>query len=137
MAKWDVKMSCGHVEEVNMIGKIADRERREEYLGKHGLCKACANAQQAKNNQQAADDNKEKGLVVLVGSEKQIAWAESLRRETMTKLQQGLAGNWDAMESMAIDIVNEQDSAKWWIDNRGTDAVKAIALKMRNRHNQQ
>lgn len=41
MAKYTIKMSCGHTDTVELFGKHKDRERTIEYLEKQGLCKAC------------------------------------------------------------------------------------------------
>lgn len=41
MAKYDILMSCGHVDEVVLFGKNTERERKIKYFEKSGLCKAC------------------------------------------------------------------------------------------------
>jgi len=37
MAKYTVKMSCGHEEMVELLGKNADRQRKIEYFESSGL----------------------------------------------------------------------------------------------------
>lgn len=39
--KYEVKMSCGHTETIQLFGKTADRERRIEWLERYGLCEEC------------------------------------------------------------------------------------------------
>ena len=41
MAKYTVKMSCGHEQEVELLGKYSDRRRKIEYFESEGLCKEC------------------------------------------------------------------------------------------------
>lgn len=41
MAKYDVKFSCGHTGEVELIGKHEDRRRKIKYFEENGLCKEC------------------------------------------------------------------------------------------------
>lgn len=37
MAKYDIKMSCGHVQTVELFGKDKDRQRKIEYFEDRGL----------------------------------------------------------------------------------------------------
>ena len=39
--KYTVEMSCGHKEEINLIGKIEEREKKIRYYKQYGLCKKC------------------------------------------------------------------------------------------------
>lgn len=41
MAKYTIKMSCGHEQEVTLFGKNSDRERKIHYFETQGLCKEC------------------------------------------------------------------------------------------------
>jgi len=41
MAKYDVKFSCGHEDEVQLFGKVSERERKIAYFEKEGLCSNC------------------------------------------------------------------------------------------------
>lgn len=41
MAKYTVKMSCGHEQEVSLFGKNTERERKIHYFETQGLCKEC------------------------------------------------------------------------------------------------
>lgn len=54
--KYEVKMSCGHTETVNLFGKDADRKRRIEYLENYGLCTECY-------KKQKAEEDREKGFL--------------------------------------------------------------------------
>lgn len=46
--KYEVKMSCGHTETIQLFGKCADRERKIEWLERYGLCEECKKEQAAK-----------------------------------------------------------------------------------------
>ena len=41
MAKYTIKMGCGHTDTVELFGKDKDRKRKIEYFEEHGLCKEC------------------------------------------------------------------------------------------------
>ena len=77
-------------------------------------------------------DNKEvKGMVELEGTEKQVRWAEEIRREMLdTKNIEMALNKFGAMESEKVQAVlsilrnfkervNTETSAKWFIENRG------------------
>lgn len=78
MAKYQITMSCGHVETHDVIGKRQQREWRISKLESE-LCSDCLAHQREKENQANAQLNAESGLPALTGSEKQIAWAETIR----------------------------------------------------------
>ena len=91
--KYEVKMSCGHVETVELFGKTADRERKIAWLEKNGICEECKKAEREAADRAAAESAKENGWVELKGSEKQIAWAESIRAEKMAEMGKMPAAN--------------------------------------------
>lgn len=41
MAKYTVKFSCGHTEEISLVGKVSERERKIDYYERYGLCSEC------------------------------------------------------------------------------------------------
>lgn len=41
MAKYTVKFSCGHTEEIQLFGAYKDRTRKIEYFEQHGKCSHC------------------------------------------------------------------------------------------------
>lgn len=49
MAKYEVKMSCGHYQTIELFGKIADRKRKIQWLEECGVCSECKNAKEAIN----------------------------------------------------------------------------------------
>lgn len=41
MAKYEVKMACGHIHTVELFGKASDRERKIKWLEENGICPDC------------------------------------------------------------------------------------------------
>ena len=97
MAKYDVKFSCGHTETIQLVGKIKERERRIEWLENHGLCSECYEAEKKRQfeeqNKKAAEEAKEYGLPELSGTEKQVAWATTLRQQFIDKVNDLIEDN--------------------------------------------
>lgn len=81
MAKYTVNYKCGHDGTVRLYGKTSERESELEWMSRTMLCADCYKAEQERQNVQAGMDNIAAGLPMLTGSEKQIAWAESLRKK--------------------------------------------------------
>lgn len=52
MAKYTVKMSCGHEQTVELYGKSSERDRKIQYYQDCGLCKECYKQQIQKENQE-------------------------------------------------------------------------------------
>ena len=111
---------CGHTEQVQLYGPMRDRDRRLE-LAKNNLdCPACYQARlqterQAQNERAAllAADS----LPALQGSEKQIAWATSIRQawiEAMAAI--------GATQPELNTIAGLESSAQWWISSRSDGA---------------
>lgn len=85
MAKYDVTYSCGHTDVVQLYGKTADRERELRKMSGR-LCPDCYKKWVDKvNAQQAAEILGELQLPELTGTEKQIAYAKSLRDAYITE----------------------------------------------------
>ena len=64
-------------------------------------------------------------MPLLKGTEKQIAWAESIRAEKIKQLKQTIDKNinkegelFEKFEKIVNDEVINNTSAKYWIDNR-------------------
>lgn len=82
------------------------------------------------------------GLPKLTGSDKQIAWAETIRadklkraislRDAATKQLNHPEEKYRAAGKVALDTLSEwegQTSASWWIDNRSAFLESAIRMK--------
>lgn len=153
MAKYSVTFSCGHTEIVNLIGKVNDRERKIEWFEKHGLCSECWEAERKRQYEEqakkAAEEAQELGLPELEGTEKQVAWANTLRQqfienceefissqerllsrnrfrdnpEEREKLETAIAGMKKAIDTRLLS----ETSARFWIDNRFEDIRHFLA----------
>lgn len=114
--KYDVKYACGHTGTVNLFGKRKDREYRLEYISK-GVCPDCW---RAKKLDEAAEVEERENLPELSGSEKQIAWARSIRKKLLDELEQLLGQGRVKTERAEVLIeygFSRKTTAKWWIEN--------------------
>lgn len=114
--KYDVTYSCGHEGVVNLFGKRKDREYRLEYIQK-GLCPDCWRAQKLN---EAAEVEEREHLPELSGSEKQIAWARSIRKKLLDELEHLLNKGHVKTERAEVLIeygFSRKTEAKWWIDH--------------------
>lgn len=127
MAKYNAIHSCGHTERVDLIGPRNSREWRLERIAQKP-CDACwraeREAENAKRNAEAAKENQAMELPALVGSEKQIAWAETVRLgilrsidETVSNPYYGRVRSHPRLQS-ALDSLYGETRAHWWIDQR-------------------
>lgn len=90
MAKYKVTYTCGHEGVVNIIGPNKDREWKLAYE-EAKLCPDCykakLEAERQKQNAEAAEANQTAGLPKLEGTEKQIAWAETIRKSILEGIE--------------------------------------------------
>lgn len=56
--KYEVKMSCGHTETIQLFGKIADRERRIEWLERDYVANVKKNKLQKKLDKRKRQDSR-------------------------------------------------------------------------------
>ena len=128
--RYNVTYACGHEGTVDIYGRSRDREwklAREE----EKLCPDCWKKQRdeerAKQNAEAAEANKEAGLPELEGTEKQIAWAESIRKSMIdhiieyyvSQITDEAKAEHPVMK--AFEAIKQHTDASWWIDNRVND----------------
>lgn len=131
MAWWTINHSCGHTQEVQLYGPGRDREKRAEWM-ERGVCPDCYRAEKEKerkqDNERAASVAGEIGFVGLEGSDKQVAWATTIRQ----KMYENLCKRYNPVPgygyTLAVEAINLETSAKWWIDNRNVDAVKLMNI---------
>lgn len=91
MAWYYGTFSCGHEGRVNIIGPGKDREwKKERAFGE--LCPECykkwLEEERRKANLEAAEKSSEMELPELIGTEKQVAWANTLRMEVIENYEQ-------------------------------------------------
>lgn len=126
MAKYTVKFSCGHVAEVNLYGPEVERQRKIRHMRECWLCPACY--EQSKLNEIASLEA-ELGLPALTGSDKQVQWARSLRKEYLSNFfrwfneivernsKHGCDTSYDLQMVEKFKIwLRTKNAAKFWID---------------------
>lgn len=136
--KYEITMSCGHTETVELFGNANDRERKIEYL-KTCKCHECEAAEKAAKLARFNSDN---ALPALTGSEKQVNWADSLREKRFNEVDEFAAkrkaqnakvleahpeltekceeanANLDAEVAKIKSWLSTKTDARFWIDNR-------------------
>lgn len=141
MAKYEITFSCGHTETIQLVGKISERERKIEYFKNHGLCSECLEAERKRQfeeqNRKAAEEAKELGLPELTGTEKQVAWANTLRKQWIEKVESEIR-TWitddesrdeevrKALKRFVEEHLIKKIDARWWIDNRNTSIYRFL-----------
>lgn len=125
MAKYEVECpTCEGTYTVQLTGPNRDREWKLENFD--WTCDECKEKARQEANQQAATANMQAGLPPLTGSEKQIAWAETIRKQKIATLDEALARR-DLSDRIDADRFNaavaglkNKTAAMWWIDHRDT-----------------
>lgn len=91
MAKYSGTFSCGHEGYVNVIGPARDRQWKIDKAFS-GLCEECYKKQReariVRENTLALEKAKEMELPELVGTEKQVAWANTLRNQLIERINE-------------------------------------------------
>jgi hypothetical protein len=146
---WEsVEYKCGHTAKIQMHGKIADRERKvEQYRGM--LCPECYAAEQAPKIQTIAVQSADIGLPALIGSPKQIAWAETIRAKQVADIDKSFerlatikaapnSPQAKAIKAVADDLgaVRMRSKAEEWINGRHYDyAVRNLNDRLMTAYN--
>lgn len=82
MAKYDVRHVCGHVQEHELFGPGPGRDRRRTGLA----TVPCRECRREDDWRRAVAYAEREELPALTGSDKQIAWAEVIRHETLVMI---------------------------------------------------
>ena len=139
MAKREITMACGHAEVHNIGGPVKGRDRKAEWIADNRVCAECYKAEQdAKrkaNNVAAATAAKAEGRPELVGSDKQVAWAETIREGVWVMLAEvhelvsAQMPEGDEAGAKIIGVVERMQAetdAATWINNR--DMIRNLAI---------
>lgn len=148
MSQYDVTYSCGHKGSVSLFGPTKERDSKLGWYERTAVCPDCYKTQKESERRQKDEQAKQftdsMGLPKLSGSEKQIAWAESIRAEKLPKAKtaidkmvtdaEGLKKFTDDPDKLSrlteldtarrklsngfLENITNQASAKWWIDNK-------------------
>jgi len=126
MARTTIYYSCGHTGEKQLFGKMSQRESYVEYAAKSLVCPACAREAQDK---ESAEYEASESLPELIGSEKQVSWARTIRIKMLKEFDEKVAYHRsiappERLEEIdkAIHAINQtvrgRKRASWWIDNQ-------------------
>lgn len=80
MAWYTHTYKCGHTGRVNVLRKNEERRRKIEQIFME-ICPQCKTAAFVAEGKCAAEEAKEKGLPPILGTERQVLWAESIRKD--------------------------------------------------------
>ena len=143
MAKYNVTYTCGHTGRIELFGKYSDRENRINWLENNSVCQDCYRA--AKEAERAAEAKiaaeKNKGLPQLIGTPKQIAWAETIRAEILKDAKMYRANAEAATDpetkiraEAILNVINGYEahvSASWWINHRRDSLLADIEATLK------
>ena len=134
MAWYVMEYRCGHNERVQLYGKCDERKRRLEWAKDNKDCPDCYKAKMGQERQQqnerAASLINEIGFANLIGSEKQIAWANTIRQkcyEELTKMLQEEKNRIYLVKALSLEI-----SSQWWIENRTASETQKYKIILAN-----
>lgn len=133
MALTHITYKCGHSDNVQIYGTNVHGERDHKATWYNTI--NCPNCKKAEATQWCANN----GCATLTGSDKQIAWAETIRHEVIAGLEI-VAGTIPAdspetARQQARDIIDKakaETRASWWIDNRDSNIVQRAISYYRN-----
>ena len=140
MAQYTITYRCGHTDRQQLYGKETDRQRRIGRM-EEDVCTDCRRVSHEAANAAAAASNELDGLLSLSGSEKQVAWGESIRKGKLVEAADLLAGILDkGHKEVVAGGISQADynvaapdynarfaqlrnirDASWWIDHRHDD----------------
>lgn len=130
--KVDITFSCGHEGTIEVFGKSEERERKIKYFEEYGLCPDCYKAEKQKETEEFAVKCE---LPELKGSEKQVAWANKIRKEKIEEFEKEKPAIRKGAGDDFADFLNDfttnyykNTSASWWIDHREWRVFKKALL---------
>jgi hypothetical protein len=131
--KVNITYSCGHQGTINVFGKSEERERKIKYFEEYGLCPDCYKVEKQKETEEFAVKCE---LPELKGSEKQVAWANKIRKEKIEEfekekpaIRKGAGDDFAEFLNEFADKYYKNNSASWWIDHREWKTFKKELLK--------
>ena len=124
MAKYTITYACGHTATMQLFGKYADRDRKIAYY-KTIDCPEC-------QANKIAQKEASKGYAELLGSDKQVRWANAIRETKINEVNEFASKvnrNQDILERV-IDDLQAETSAAWWIEHRDSTVENLVRAKL-------
>lgn len=143
MATYTVTRACGHKEKINLSGKADRRQWMLENVEKQKICYFCYQKElqekRENENKKAAEEARKMELPELTGTEKQIAWAETIRLSVLKKTEEVLDNVPEKKKQLeeyghflqGIAEIEKQAKASWWIEHRFAITEREV-LKLAN-----
>ena len=121
MAKYTINHICGHQSVADICGPESGRAGQRDRMETR-MCSDCYHKQQAQAVAAASTE-----LPTLIGSDKQVQWALTIRLKMLADAQRyadqkiAESGNAEKVKTLltaAIEWLKAQTDARYWIDNR-------------------
>lgn len=151
MAWYEGTFACGHEGRVNIIGPQKDRGYKKERAFSR-LCPDCWQKERdekiKRSNVESAELSKEYGFPDLTGTEKQTAWANTIRMELYKEINDKLdriresqkekfsfqrPDTWDTVYVLPDELpdmvdtgIQEHTEAKFWIEHRSLKEILTV-----------
>lgn len=141
--KYDITFSCGHKGTLDLIGKQEERDRAIYRAEHYCTCPECQARKREEENKKNAELAKNMSLPDLEGSEKEVAFANTIRtrfiqknpalKEKVQKSLEEKGKDWIIEKCMSAETYQQRvgarnimlmlnsltnNSAKWFIENR-------------------
>lgn len=155
MAWYDGTYICGHEGRISITGPSKDRDRKAEWRFS-GLCPECYKKQLKKEkeekNCEAAKKSMEMELPELSGTEKQVAWAITIRLKRIELLHERFEMIDKKLKDKGLDIIPGSDAkmsdvadaleyfvqahtdAKFWVESRDSKITLKDVLNDYKKH---
>lgn len=146
---------CGESVEIHGRNRRDANSLAEWHERQGHICDVCTARRRAEESATAAEKSAQAGLPALTGTPKQIAWAETLRRELLDRIERVLphlttTGTPDELKgdylagltlgtlrelreeegeeavTATLAVLRRQASASWWIDQRDKDLERLV-----------
>lgn len=139
MAWYYGTFSCGHEGRIDIVGPTKNRQWRAD-RNFEGLCAECAEKRKEEarkiQNDIAKKEAKEFGYPELIGSEKQVSWANTIRsdmaRDFTRWIDRAIIDKKNDAAKHLSDVMQyvlkTKTKASWFIDNRGIHDLKLVKI---------
>lgn len=133
--KYLIKYQCGHEGYVSLFGPGSQRERKISWLENNCICPECQKKENQTESENAAQFAKENEWAELIGSEKQIKWAETIRKNMYDKAMKAVEGfvaqempeeSIDQYVEIVETAMTMLNRASEWIDHRDDRDIRRI-----------
>lgn len=129
--KYEVNFSCGHTATLDLVGPYKDRYKKIAWLEEEGKCPECygkikrAEREEARKKEEQKIEAMEKELnfAHLVGTEKQVAWARSLRAKMIKVWDDEIyfKSHYKRNRRLLNAVARHETSAVFWINSTDKD----------------